>query len=64
MSLLEAGMFAFLGVAPSAWTAAVTLCLVGIGVSYSSDVALPTFIQTKTPTQLLGRISSLIGAPR
>ena len=57
-------MFAFLGVAPSAWTAAVTLCLVGIGVSYSSDVALPTFIQTKTPTQLLGRISSLIGAPR
>jgi MFS family permease len=64
MSLLEAGMFAFLGVAPSAWTAAIILCLVGIGVSYSSDVALPTFIQTKTPKQLLGRISSLIGLPR
>ena len=36
----------------------------GIGVSYSSDVALPTFIQTQTPRHLLGRVNSVIGLPR
>jgi len=64
MSFVEAAMFTFLGVAASAWTAAVILGLVGIGVSYSSDVALPTFIQIHTPRRLLGRISSLIGLTR
>ena len=43
---------------------AALLFVVGIGVAYSSDVALPTFIQTQTPPHLLGRINSVIGLPR
>lgn len=64
MTLVEAGMFTTLGFVPNALTAAVLLFVVGIGVSYSSDVALPTFIQTQTPRHLLGRISAVLGLPR
>lgn len=64
MSVVEATAFALLGVAPNVLTAATILVLVGFGVAYSSDVALPTFIQTRTPRQFLGRVSSLIGLPR
>lgn len=64
MTLVEGLMFMALGVVPSAWAAAGLLFLVGIGVSYSSDVALPTFVQTQTPPELLGRVSSVIGLPR
>lgn len=64
MTFIEAVMFTTLGLVPSAWAAAGLLFVVGIGVSYSSDVALPTFIQTQTPRHLLGRISAVIGLPR
>lgn len=64
MTLVEAAMFTTLGLVPSAWAAAALLFVVGIGVAYSSDVALPTFIQTQTPRHLLGRINSVIGLPR
>ena len=64
MNVVEAGMFAALGFMPTAWAAAALLFVVGIGVAYSSDVALPTFIQTQTPRHLLGRISALLGLPR
>lgn len=64
MTLVEALLFVALGLVPSAWVAAGLLLVVGIGVSYSSDVALPTFIQTQTPRHLLGRVSSVIGLPR
>lgn len=64
MTLVEAAMFTTLGLVPNALTAAVLLFVVGIGVSYSSDVALPTFIQTQTPRHLLGRISAVMGLPR
>ncbi|MEO5744343.1 MAG: MFS transporter [Terracoccus sp.] len=64
MTLVEAVMFTTLGLVSTTWTAAGLLFLVGIGVSYSSDVALPTFIQTQTPRHLLGRINSVIGLPR
>lgn len=64
MSLVEAVMFATLGVVPGPWVAAALLFVVGIGVSYSSDVALPTFIQAHTPRHLLGRISAVMGLPR
>ena len=64
MTLVEAAMFTALGVVPNRWAAAAILCVVGIGVSYSSDVALPTFIQTQAPAHLLGRISSMIILPR
>jgi MFS family permease len=64
MTVVEATAFALLGVSPNVLTAATILVVVGFGVAYSSDVALPTFIQTRTPRQFLGRISSLISLPR
>ncbi|MEQ4210225.1 MFS transporter [Actinopolymorpha sp. B9G3] len=63
MTVVEATAFALLGVSPNVFTASAILVVVGFGVAYSSDVALPTFIQTRTPRQFLGRISSLIGLP-
>ncbi|MFC7625344.1 MFS transporter [Microlunatus sp. GCM10028923] len=64
MTLVEATAFALLGVSPNIFVASAILVVVGFGVAYSSDVALPTFIQTRTPREFLGRISSLIGLPR
>lgn len=64
MTLVEATAFAVLGVSPNIFVASAILVVVGFGVAYSSDVALPTFIQTRTPREFLGRISSLIGLPR
>jgi MFS family permease len=64
MTVVEATGFALLGVSPDVFVACGILVVVGFGVAYSSDVALPTFIQTRTPRQYLGRISSLIGLPR
>lgn len=64
MTVVEATAFALLGVSPNLLTAAAILVVVGFGVAYSSDVALPTFIQTRTPRQFLGRVSSLISLPR
>lgn len=64
MTVVEATAFALLGISPNVLIAAAILVVVGFGVAYSSDVALPTFIQTRTPRQFLGRISSLIGLPR
>lgn len=64
MSLVEGVMFASLGVLAHPVAAAIVLFVVGIGVSYSTDVALPTFIQTRTPRQLLGRVSAVMGLPR
>jgi hypothetical protein len=40
------------------------LAVLGVGVAYSTDVALPTFIQSQTPAHLLGRVNSLINLPR
>ena len=64
MTVIEATAFALLGISPNVFTASTILVVVGFGVAYSSDVPLPTFIQTRTPRQFLGRISSLIGLPR
>ncbi|MFD7586204.1 MFS transporter [Kitasatospora sp. NPDC059811] len=64
MTLCEGTAFVLLGFLPSVWSAAVVLTLLGIGVAYSSDVALPTFIQTRTPTDVLGRVSSVMELPR
>jgi MFS family permease len=61
MTLVEATAFALLGVSPNLAVAAAILVLVGFGVAYSSDVALPTFIQTRTPRKLLGRVNSVMG---
>jgi len=64
MALVEGATFAVLGFVPSVAVAATLLALVGVGVAYSSDVALPTFVQTRTPPALLGRVNSLIDLPR
>jgi len=64
MTLCEGCAFAFLGFIPRPWTAAVVLALLGVGVAYSTDVALPLFIQTRTPRELLGRVSSVLNLPR
>lgn len=64
MTFCEGAAFVLLGFMPSVWLAAAILALLGIGVAYSSDVALPTFIQTRTPEDVLGRVSSLMSLPR
>ncbi len=64
MTFAEGTCFAVLGFAPHYLLAAALLGLLGIGVAYSTDVALPTFIQTRTPRPLLGRVNSVITLPR
>ncbi|WP_371621552.1 MFS transporter [Streptomyces sp. NBC_01116] len=64
MTLCEGIAFMLLGFLPSLWLAVTVLVLLGIGVAYSSDVALPTFIQTRAPAEALGRISSVMDLPR
>ena len=64
MTIIEGACFAVLGFAPHYLVATALLAFLGIGVAYSTDVALPTFIQTRTPPQLLGRVNSVINLPR
>ncbi len=64
MTLVEGTAFALLGQTGEPWVAAAILATVGVGVAYSTDVALPTFIQTRTPDHLLGRVSSVLSLPR
>ncbi|GAA4002546.1 MFS transporter [Allokutzneria multivorans] len=64
MTLCEGTAFALIGFLPSVWVAAVVLAVIGVGVAYSSDVALPAFVQTAVPRELLGRVSSIIDLPR
>ncbi|WP_369145026.1 MFS transporter [Streptomyces sp. R44] len=64
MTLCEGLAFATLGFLPTPWAAATLLAVLGVGVAYSSDVALPTYIQTRTPADFLGRINSIMSLPR
>lgn len=64
MSLAEAAVFTTIGVTRQVVVAAVLLALLGIGVAYSQDVALPTWLQTRTPANRLGRTSSLLQLAR
>ncbi|WP_086821799.1 MFS transporter [Allokutzneria sp. NRRL B-24872] len=64
MTLCEGTAFAVIGFLPSVWVAAAVLAVIGVGVAYSSDVALPAFIQTTAPRELLGRVNSIIDLPR
>lgn len=63
MTLVEAVAFALLGISPHVVAAVAILVPLGFGVAYSTDVALPAFVQTRTPGHLLGRISSLLDLP-
>jgi hypothetical protein len=38
--------------------------VLGFGVAYASDVAIPTWIQASTSTEMLGRVNSIINLPR
>ncbi|TDP89993.1 MFS transporter [Labedaea rhizosphaerae] len=64
MTVVEGAAFAVLGFVPHYLLAVVLLALLGIGVAYATDVALPAFVQTRTPAAMLGRVNSLIGLPR
>lgn len=64
MSLAEAAVFTTVGLTRQVLVAAVLLALLGIGVAYSQDVALPTWLQTRTPADRLGRTSSLLHLAR
>jgi len=64
MSLAEAATFVTIGVTTEVAVAAALLALLGVGVAYSQDVALPTWLQTRTPPERLGRTSSLLQLAR
>ncbi|HEY6746607.1 MAG TPA: MFS transporter [Mycobacteriales bacterium] len=64
MSLAEAITFTTIGLTRQVVVAAVLLALLGIGVAYAQDVALPTWLQTRTPPDRLGRTSSLLQLAR
>jgi len=63
MAVAEGTSFALLALAPRYLVAAVLLGLLGIAGGYS-DVALPTFVQSTTPADRLGRVTSLVNLPR
>ncbi len=51
------------------WTGSLTLAcgllvVLGFGVAYASDVAIPTWIQVTTSAEMLGRVNSVINLPR
>ena len=56
--------FAALGLVPALGPDAAILALLGFGVAYSSDVALPTWVQRSTSPDQLGRVNGLIELPR
>jgi MFS family permease len=64
MTLAEGTAFALLGLLPRLWLAVTVLVLLGFGVAYSTDVALPTFIQSRTEPEILGRVNSVLTLPR
>jgi hypothetical protein len=64
MSAAECLAFLSIGLFPHVAVAVVLLGLLGFGVAYSTDVALPTLVQTTTPADLLGRVNSVINLPR
>jgi hypothetical protein len=64
MAIIEGISYAVLGLVPQYLLAVALLAFLGIGVAYSSDVALPTFVQTRTPPAMLGRVNSVISLPR
>jgi MFS family permease len=45
-------------------TACALLVVLGFGVAYASDVAIPVWIQLSTSAEMLGRVNSIINLPR
>jgi hypothetical protein len=51
------------------WTSSLTvacalLVVLGFGVAYASDVAIPTWVQLSTSAEMLGRVNGIINLPR
>jgi hypothetical protein len=63
-TLCEGAAFAVIGAAALLPVACSLLAVLGAGVAYSSDVALPAWIQMSTPAEMLGRVNSVISLPR
>jgi hypothetical protein len=64
MSVGESATFVAVGVSDQVVVAAVLLGLLGVGVAYSQDVALPTWLQACTPPDRLGRTAGLLQLAR
>lgn len=64
MTTIEGLAFLLLAFRLDLILAAAVLMTLGVGVAYSSDVALPTFIQLRTPPLMLGRVNSVMELPR
>jgi Transmembrane secretion effector len=63
MAFAEGTTFAVIGLIPDLWVIIPLLTVLGFGVAYSSDVALPAWIQTTTPEHMLGRVNSVMEIP-
>jgi len=64
MSVCEGLSFLAIGWTSSLAVAYALLVILGFGVAYSSDVAIPTWIQVSTTPEVLGRVNSIINLPR
>jgi Transmembrane secretion effector len=64
MSVCEGISFLAIGWTSSLAVAYALLVILGFGVAYSSDVAIPTWIQVSTTPEVLGRVNSIINLPR
>jgi hypothetical protein len=64
VSLGEAATFVAIGATGRTVVAAGLLAVLGVAVAYSQDVALPAWLQARTPADRLGRVSSLLQLAR
>jgi hypothetical protein len=64
MSVCEGLAFLAIGWTASLTIACALLVVLGFGVAYASDVAIPTWIQLSTSAEMLGRVNSIINLPR
>lgn len=64
MSGLEGASLLAIGWTGSLAIACALLAVLGFGVAYASDVAIPTWIQVSTSAEMLGRVNSIINLPR
>jgi hypothetical protein len=64
LSACEGLSFLAIGWTSSLVVACALLVILGFGVAYSSDVAIPTWIQASTTPEMLGRVNSIVNLPR
>lgn len=64
MSVCEGLSFLAMGWTSSLTIACPLLVVLGFGVAYTTDVAIPTWVQANTSAPMLGRVNSIINLPR